>query len=161
MNTRTLGVSAVILTIVGVVVSLISFGGGGRKTDAHPGPKFVVQKAPPRPVSDVDCNHTYQFDQIKHFRLNGRVVVNFHFGGRDRGRQPQYIVDKDVLGLSTEVSRRVDRSLEYNTVTVVCLSDTSLEGHRASSVQVLRYQLNLRRPLRQQTVIPEGGPARQ
>lgn len=131
---------------------------GGPKTAAQPTSASVVKA---RPISDMECGHTYQFDQIKRFGLNGRRVVNFHFGGRDRGRQPQYFVDRDVLGHSTELGRHVNRSLEYSTVTILCLSDPMVEGHKASNVVVERYWLNLRRPLVPQTVIPEGGPARQ
>lgn len=157
MNSRIFGFGTVglvgLVGLFGLCVYLFFFGG---RTQTQPAPTAVA-----RPISDVFCGHTYQFDHIKRFRVDGQVVVNFHFGGYDRGRRPQYIADKDVLGLSTEMSRTVDRSLEYSTVTVLCLSDKAIEGHRASNVDVLRYRLTLRRPLVPQRVIPYGGLARQ
>lgn len=148
----------VVVGVAGAIVVIAVAGmffRGGKKAVAQPAP---VAEA--RPITDVECENTYQFDQVKRFRVNGEVLVNFHFGGKDRGRQPQYITDRDVLGFRTEMSRNVDRSLKYSTVSFVCLSDRSIEGHKASNVQVMRYRLNLRRPLVAQKFIPEGGPSR-
>ena len=130
---------------------------GNRKTVAQPAP--VVQT---RPVSDVECGGTYQFTHMERFYINGRVAVNFYFGGRDRNLQPQYIWDENVLGQSTEVrkARTVLPSLEYSMVTFLCQSDPSLEGHKVSNVELVRYQLTLRRPLRPQKGIRNGGPDR-
>lgn len=154
-----------ILAIVGggaLIVALATYGifFRSRAVVAQPVPAPVVQA--PRPITDVDCGGTYEFAHLERFNLNGRVAVNFYFGGADRNRQPQYIHDLNVVGQSTEVreARRVKRSLEYSTVTFLCQSDWRLEGHKASNVEVLRYRLTLRRPLRQQRVIRNGGPAR-
>ena len=128
-------------------------------TEAQPAP--VVQA--PRPVSDVKCGWTYHLDHLERFYVHGQVAVNFTFGGADRNRQPQYIWAENVLGQSTELrsARRVNPSLAYSTVKFLCQSDEKLEGHEASNIKVMRYQLTLRRPLRQQKVIRNGGPARQ
>ena len=142
-----------------VLVGLAIFG-LFRKTEVVQPAPVVIDGEVARPITDVQCGHTYQIDQIKRFRVNGLVVVNFHFGGRDRDRRPQYIADRNIIGQSTEIGRRVNRSLEYSTVTFICLSDPLLEGHKASNIVLLRYGLDLRRPLVPQRVIPEGGPAR-
>ena len=150
------------LLVATVLISVVAAGyffSTGHQATAQPAP-VVIDGEVARPITDVQCGHTYQIDQIKRFRVNGLVVVNFHFGGRDRDRRPQYIADRNIIGQSTEIGRRVNRSLEYSTVTFICLSDPLLEGHKASNIVLLRYGLDLRRPLVPQRVIPEGGPAR-
>lgn len=132
------------------------------KVEAQPTPAFV-EKA--RPISDVKCSRTYQLEHTELYYpdKSGRVARNFTFGGWDRNLRPQYIWNENVIGQLTEVrsARRVDRSLKYSEVTFLCLSDPVLEGHKASNIEVMRYRLTLRRPLRQQRVIRYGGPARQ
>ena len=132
------------------------------KVEAQPTPA-VVEKA--RPISDVKCSRTYQLEHTELYYpdKSGRVARNFTFGGWDRNLRPQYIWNENVIGQLTEVrsARRVDRSLKYSEVTFLCLSDPVLEGHKASNIEVMRYRLTLRRPLRPQTVIRPGGPARQ
>ena len=148
------------LLVVGIVLAVVAGIYFGLPTRTQAQAPVVIEKEVSRPITDVDCGKTYQFDQIKRFRVNGRILVNFHFGGKDRGRQPQYIADRNVIGQSTEMSRRVDRSLEYSTVTVLCLSDPSVEGHKVSNIELIKYELNLRRPLVPQREITNGGPAR-
>lgn len=158
----------VALLAIGLLFGYAFFGG---QTQAQPAP-VVVQAS--RPVSDVACGQTYQLDHLERFNIltyakgsskvtNSRVAVNFYFGGYDRNLQPQYIWDRNVIGMPTEIrsERRVDRSLEYSTVTFLCQYDEKLEGHEASNIKVMRYRLTLRRPLRPQWVIRNGGPARQ
>ncbi len=141
------------------LVALVSYGMfEANKATAQPAPRVVEA---PRPITDVKCGEVYALDHLERFYLNGRVAVNFYFGGRDRNFQPQYIWDENIIGQSTEMSRTVNRSLEYSEVTFLCLSDPVLEGHKASNVEVMRYKLTLRRPLRQQKVIRIGGQARQ
>lgn len=157
MNRRILGVG-VLLIVVGLLAALAIF---GRKTEAQPASAPVAQA--PRPVSDVHCGGTYEVDHLERFYVNGRVAVNFYFGGADRNRQPQYIWDENILGQSTEIRkmRRVDPSLAYSLVTFHCQDDPPLEGHKISNVEVMRYDLTLRRPLRPQKVIRQGGSPRQ
>ena len=155
-------VVAIVAVILGSVFVLPIFFGG--KTEAQPAPPpQTVEVQIPRPISNVMCEGTYQFTHLERFMVGDRVAVNFTFGGADRNLQPQYIWDRNVIGQSTEVreGRKVDRSLEYSTVTFLCLGAPTLEGHKISNVEVMRYRLTLRRPLRQQKVIRNGGPARQ
>ena len=150
----TFGMASVALLLFGIYTSL--------KAQVQPAPQ-AVRVVEPRPITDVKCGWTYHLDHLERFYVHDRVAVNFTFGGADRNRQPQYIWDRNVIGQSTEIrsARRVDRSLAYSLVTFLCLSDAPLEGHEASNVEVMRYRLTLRRPLRQQRVIRYGGPARQ
>ena len=163
MNRQTRVAIAIVaaLTLV-AVIGVLMF--GGRTTQAQPAPEpQVVEVQVPRPISDVTCGVDYEFVHVERFDVEGRVAVNFDFGGKDRNKQTQYIWAENVLGQSTEVrtDRRVNPSLAYSTVTFLCLNDPSLEGHKISNVEVMRYRLTLRRPLRPQTVIRNGGPARQ
>ena len=160
MNPRAFGVGAVILTLVGVLVGLSIFG-GDRNTQAQPAP-VVINGQASRPVSDIACGKTYEVDHLERFYIDGRVAVNFTFGGAHRNLQPQYIWNENVIGQSTEIrsARRVDRSLQWSLVTFLCQEDERLEGHKASNMWVMRYALTLRRPLRQQKVIRNGGPDR-
>lgn len=158
MNRKTFYAICGVVAVVLVVALTVSF--FASKTEAQPAP-VVVQGS--RPVTDVACGKTYEVDRLERFYVNGRVAVNFTFGGVHRNFRPQYIWDRNVIGQSTEIrsARRVDRSLPYSLVTFKCLSDTPLEGHEISNVKVMRYELTLRRPLRPQQVIRNGGPARQ
>ena len=162
MVTRIVGVVVVLMSLVGVAACGFF---GGRAAVAQPGvpaPEIVTVQTTPRPITEVACGQTYQLDHLERFRLEGRTVVNFYFGGKDRSMLAQYVVDRNVIGLSTEIveDRRVNRHLEYSKVTFLCMSDTMLEGHRASNIEVMRYRLTLRRPLRPQTAIRNGGPDR-
>ena len=161
MNNRN---QALLGIAVSVAFFVIAVGGGlafylGNPSNTTPAP---VQVSRSRPVTDVECGQTYEFVHIERFRVNGHVAVNFDFGGKDRNRQPQYIWDRSVIGQSTEIwkARRVVPSLKYSTVTFVCMNDPVLEGHKASNIEVMRYKLTLRRPLRLQIVIRQGGTPR-
>lgn len=157
MNPRNVGI--ITLTALLVLGSVLGYGLGSRMTTAPAAPAPI---AVPRPISDVVCGVPYEMDHLERFMVGGRVAVNFTFGGKDRNLQPQYIWDENVIGQSTEIRsvRRVDRSLEYSRVTFMCLDDPTLEGHKISNMKVMRYQLTLRRPLRQQRVIRNGGSVR-
>ena len=156
-NPRIVGISIVgLIAFVAILASLLFT---DRQTEAQP-PPGVVQSQ--RPVSDIACGKTYEVDHLERFYVDGRIAVNFTFGGAHRNLQPQYIWDENIIGQSTEIrsERRVDRSLAYSMVTFLCQSDWELEGHKISNVEVMRYALTLRRPLVQQRVIRNGGTAR-
>ena len=157
-NTRNaLAVTGVVLAVFGGWVLYLLF--------SQPSPAAAQTPAPvvPQPITQVSCGKTYQLEHTELYYPDEskRVARNFSFGGEDRGRLPQYIWVKNVIGLSTEQSREVDRSLAYGEVTFLCLEDPSLEGHKISNIKIMQYSLRLRRPLRPQTVIRNGGLARQ
>ena len=153
--------NAIVAGVIVVIVAVGSFIFVGNKTKAQPAPAPEVVEVL-RPISDVQCGEPYEFVHVERFDVNGRVAVNFNFGGKDRNKQTQYIWAENVLGQSTEIrsARRVVPSLAYSTVTFLCLGDPTLEGHKISNVEVMRYRLNLRRARRPQTGLREGGPAR-
>ena len=164
MNRKTyVIVGSIVLALGLLVLWLLVFGGSKPAPQPAPAPT-VVEKIveAPRPVSDIACNHTYQLDHLERFYVGDRVAVNFYFGGTDRNLQPQYIWDRNVIGMPTEIrnQRRVDRSMTYSLVTFLCQSDPTLEGQKISNVEVTRYRLTLRRPLVPQRIIRTGGVVR-
>lgn len=76
---------------------------------------------------------------------NGRAV-SFFFA--DHNIRSQYICETNVADVQTERSRRVDRSQEYSFVTFWRMVDKKLDGWKASNVEIIRYDLELRAPLK-------------
>ncbi len=154
-----LGISAVILTVMGVIVGLAIFG-GGHKTQAQLAPVVATVGS-----TDLKVGVTYEVLRTRLERLpNGWVVRAWYFTGKDRSLRSQYTPKLD--GRGRRIMRVVtnDGSLPIGHMRLVRVSevDPSLEGftfgdHNWTGIQI---QINPRHGLVSQRTIPNGGPAR-
>jgi len=148
---------AAVIGIVAVALGIFTF----ISRSAEVTPPALAAASAPVSLTDVEFGVKYSFVKMETFAKqecpNGRAV-SFFFA--DHKIRSQYICETNVADIRTERSRKVSRKLTYSHVSFWKMADRTLDGLKASNVEIIRYDLVLRRPLRPVPNPRPGGPAR-